>query len=241
MGGGIWTALAVPLVHSIGIWATLVVACVVMTGWLSAWAFYFRRTAPYLAKKCTCKLCTSVRQDDLSHAMTVSGRRASDAGGIHIDVEMHHRRHNSGAGAGGAVGLTHDASDAGSAGRRASSAGGLDEIRLEEGEGGVDEHVIGGREDDRSDLLLGDLTPTTEVPDLLLQDDMADTPRVVPVEAPGAGGSPGGGMDGGGDEKEGDRSAASPSPTGEHHRPQRFKMGGSRAAEGYGQLSDGDE
>lgn len=79
MGGGIWTALAVPLTATIGGWGALFFCIAVLIGWLAVWFFYFRKTPPYQSAACQCKLCVSARRDPGPK----DSLGAAEAGGSH--------------------------------------------------------------------------------------------------------------------------------------------------------------
>lgn len=63
MGGGIWTALAVPLVMKAGIYTALIISTVVIFGWILIWALHFR---PKYESLCRCQLCSDTDLDSLS-------------------------------------------------------------------------------------------------------------------------------------------------------------------------------
>lgn len=90
MGGGIWTAMAVPLTHVVGVWPMFIIVLIVLAGWTATWWFYFRRTEVYLNPVCGCKLCTSVRREsmsDPSSGLTGSHTTARSAGHVPL-VDM---------------------------------------------------------------------------------------------------------------------------------------------------------
>jgi ESS family glutamate:Na+ symporter len=76
MGGGIWTATAIPLLHTLGPRVMLCITVGVLFTWILIWKFHF---SPKYLPECPCKQCTDdmdlTRHHDLSNleADIVSG------------------------------------------------------------------------------------------------------------------------------------------------------------------------
>eukprot|EP00736_Rhodelphis_marinus_P002585 Rmarinus@m.22641 len=54
MGGGLWTALSIPLISTAGLWPTTCITAFFLCMWVYLWWFYFR---PKYTRVCKCKQC----------------------------------------------------------------------------------------------------------------------------------------------------------------------------------------
>ncbi|EDO49714.1 predicted protein [Nematostella vectensis] len=66
MGGGVWTCLALPLLHVLNIWIVLAIAASVFSLWLLSFFFYFRKRYTGM---CGCSLCAIEKPRSYSRAM----------------------------------------------------------------------------------------------------------------------------------------------------------------------------